>query len=167
VRVALKISKNEALSFAKQLENPIFQPYIEGKEWSIDLYRSKEGEVKGCVARLRDCVIGGESQVTTTVSYPLLENYCIALANQLNIYGHAVVQVIEDEKGQFHIIECNLRFGGASTASLAVGLDSFYWFFVEALGRELKHYPFHRHQQDIRQIRYSVDKVIPWSSSLT
>ena len=76
-----------------------------------------------------------------------------------------MIQVIEDEEGSFHVIECNPRFGGASTASLAVGLDSFYWFLLECSGQNLQGYLFLRSQQEVRQVRYAADWILPWSSS--
>jgi carbamoyl-phosphate synthase large subunit len=160
----INVSKEEALSYSQQLIEPIFQPYLAGTEWSVDLYRSLDGIVKGCVARTRDSVVKGESQITTTHRYPALEELCTQLAQRLDIKGHAIIQVIVDAQENFHIIECNPRFGGASTASLAVGLDSFYWFFLECLGQNLQDYPFIR-RGDIRQIRHPTDQVIPWSSS--
>lgn len=140
---------------------------MEGKEWSVDVYRSFQGKVKGIVARQRNYVIDGESQVTTTVHYPALESLCHEIADLLKIQGPAVFQLIEDQNGNFHVIECNPRFGGASTASLAIGLDSFFWFFVECLGLNLHDYPFIRGKGEIRQVRYMTDRILPWSSYLT
>jgi RimJ/RimL family protein N-acetyltransferase len=165
-QIALRLSREEAIKHANKLEDPLFQPFIEGQEWSIDLYRSFAGEVKGCVARQRNYVMHGESQVTTTLHHPLLEHLCHEMANALKIEGHAVFQVIEDAKGDYHIVECNPRFGGASTASIAVGLDSFFWFFAECLGLNLHKYPFLRSKEEVRQVRYPTDRVLPWSSSL-
>lgn len=162
--VGLQLSRAQAEQYAQNLKQPIFQPYVKGKEWSVDLYRSFTGQIKGCVARLRNFIVNGESQVTTTVRFPALEKLCQEMANALNIQGHAVFQVLEDMQGRFHVIECNPRFGGASTASLAVGLHSFLWFFVECQGRSLDDYPFVR-CEEIRQIRYPTDQVLPWSSS--
>lgn len=164
IRIELNISKEQASTYAKHLNDPIFQPYIAGQEWSVDLYRSSQGRVMGCVARQRNLIVQGESQITTTASYPSLENLCKSVAHLLGIQGHAVIQVMEDEEGAFHIIECNPRFGGASTASLAVGLDSFYWFLLECCGQSLQGYPFIRSQQDVRQVRYAADWILPWSS---
>ncbi len=164
IQLGLHLSREEALRHSQCLQNPIFQPQIEGKEWSVDLYRSRTGKVKGCVVRSRDIVVQGESQVTTTVSYPKLEDLCQKMADTLCLEGHAVFQVLEDAPGNFFVIECNPRFGGASTASLAVGLDSFYWFFLDCLGQDLEDYPFIRRRGEIRQIRHPVDQVIPWLS---
>lgn len=162
-RIGLKLNKDDAKMHARQLNDPIFQPYIEGVEWSVDLYRSKHGKVMGTVARKRDYVVNGESQITTTAFHPVLEKLCETVAITLNIYGHAVLQVIEDGEGDFHIIECNPRFGGASTASLAVGLDSFYWFFLECMGQNIEENPFVRSSEQVRQVRYPADWILPWS----
>lgn len=165
-QLGLRLTAQEALEHSQKLKQPLFQPFIEGQEWSVDLYRSFEGKVKGCVARQRNYIVNGESQVTTTVHYPALEHLCQKMADVLKIQGHAIFQLIEDKKGNFHVIECNPRFGGASTASLAVGLDSFAWFFAECLGLSLHDYPFIRSSREIRQVRYMTDRLLPWSSYL-
>lgn len=166
--LGVNLSKDQAHEYAKKLSEPIFQPYIKGKEWSIDLYRNREGRVMGCVARERNIIIEGESKVTTTCSYPALEEMCKQMADAMGLYGHAIFQVIEENEGgpsatpfsKFHVIECNPRFGGASTASLAVGLDSFYWFLLECLGRNLQHCQFYRMAGEITQIRYPANMII-------
>ncbi len=160
-RIGLNLSKGEAVEFGKTLKEPIFQPYIEGEEWSVDVYRSKRGKVKGIVARRRELIANGESQITSTASFSDLERLSADLADHLDIYGHAVIQVLVDSSGKFHIIECNPRFGGASTASLAVGLDSFYWFLTEAIGIDIEDYPFNRSSTEIRQVRHPQDWIIP------
>ncbi len=166
-QLGLGLTREEALRHGCQLKEPIFQPFIEGIEWSVDVYRSFKGKVKGSVARQRNHVVNGESQVTTTVHYPSLEHLCHEMADLLKIEGHAVFQLIEDEMGKFHVIECNPRFGGASTASIAVGLESFFWFFTECVGIDLQDYPFMRGKGEIRQVRYLTDRLLPWSSFLT
>ena len=162
LEMGLNMTREQALKHSQKMKEPIFQPYIEGKEFSIDLYLTRKGKIQGCIARERNVVVNGESQVTTTVSYPALEKLGSEVAHALSLNGHVLVQVIEDSKGDFHIVECNPRFGGASTASLAVGLNSFVWFFAENLGLDLTNYPFIRHPSEIRQVRHATDTVIPW-----
>ena len=90
---------------------------------------------------------------------PELESLCCNVAEILKLYGHIVLQVIEDEKGDYHIVECNCRFGGASTLSIASGLDSFYWFLLEAADVDISEYPFLRSENEKRQIRFPEDVV--------
>lgn len=158
--IGLCLTKEKAHRHAQKLEAPVFQPFIPGIEMSIDLYMTRAGKAKGAVARKRDYVINGESQITTTIRNEKLEDLCIGVATYLGLYGHAVMQVIIDHEGQFHLIECNPRFGGASTVSLEAGLDSFYWFLLESQGVNLDDYPFNRSLKEKRQIRYPADFVI-------
>lgn len=162
LNMGLKLSKIEALEHAAKLQYPLFQPYIEGQEYSVDLYRTLSGEIKGCIARRRDLIVNGESQITTTAKKPILEQLCCKVADSLQLYGHAVFQALETEDHHFYLIECNPRFGGASTASIAAGLETFVWFLSESRGLDLKDYPFQRIENEIRMIRYPADRMIPW-----
>ena len=152
--LGLKLSPKEAHAFAQTLQESLFQPYIHGVEYSIDLFASHK-KVHGIVVRERNVIVDGESQVTTTVCNKTLEAQVMRVARALNIYGHAVFQVIQAKNGAYYFVECNPRFGGASTASLEVGLDSFYWFFMECKKEALP--PFVRKESEIRQVRYPQD----------
>jgi carbamoyl-phosphate synthase large subunit len=155
----LDIAPADARAKAGSLSAPIFQPFIAGVEYSADVYVDRGGSAHGVVVRRRDVVLGGESQVTTTVRHARAESLCAAIAAKLGIYGHCVFQLIEDERGQLHIIECNARFGGASTLSVAAGLDSFCWFLLESRAQTLGSAPFVRAPRELRQVRYACDRV--------
>lgn len=159
-QIKVDVDKQEAVEHAKQLENPIFQPFVQGTEWSVDLYVDRSGKVKGSVARTRDSVTDGESHITTTAKNDMLERMCQNVVEYLRLYGHVVIQVMIDDIGRMHLIECNSRFGGASTLSIEVGLDSFYWFLLEAIGENVNHYPFFRSQNEKRQVRYPMDLIV-------
>ena len=158
--IGLNITKQEALAHAATLENPIYQPYIQGREVSADLYLDLNGRTKGVVLRNRELIEHGESQITTTFRDQSLERLCSEIAEELDIYGHVVFQMFITEKGDVQIIEVNPRFGGASTLSLAVGLDSFYWFLLEANGNDLQEYPFLRAVKEKRLVRHASDLII-------
>jgi len=133
--IGIRLSKKDAEEHARSLNHPVFQPYIEGKEISVDLYIDRSGHAKGVILRYREKVVEGESQVTTTFRDEHLEVQCVRLAEDLNLYGHVMFQLIQQENLPIrYFLECNARFGGASTLSLAAGLDSFYWFFQEVDG---------------------------------
>ena len=75
----------------------------------------------------------------------------------LNLYGHVILQAIISDKNEVFIIECNPRFGGASTLSVHAGLDSFYWAYLESMKVSIKDYPFIRSQKELTQVRYPQD----------
>ncbi len=158
--IALNVSKKDAIKHARRLNAPIFQPFIAGKEYSVDFYITRNGTPKGAISRSRDLIRNGESQVTTTARKPALEKFCATVAKVLKLRGHLVFQAVEDKVGVYHILECNCRFGGASTLSMAAGLDSFYWFMMESMGDDLSNIPFHRKEKTLRQIRFPQDMII-------
>ena len=155
--IGLNLNYKQALEHAKLLSNPIFQPYIHGNEISIDGWINKDGVVLGVVLRRRDRVVNGESQITTTFRNIYFENQAIEILKTLGLRGPVVMQalIVDD---MLHIIECNPRFGGASTASIAVGLDSFYWSLSE-FNQSSEQPFFNRLEIDVMQIRTSSDRI--------
>ena len=158
--MGLRLSAVDAQQHAQGLEAPIFQPMIEGNEISADVYVSQSGDLKGVVLRRRDLVVGGESQVTTTLIDQDLESLCAKVVKNLGIRGHAVLQIMIDPQGQPHIIECNSRFGGASTLAIRAGLESFYWYLLEASGDSLRDFTLPVQSRPLRQIRFAEDRVV-------
>jgi carbamoyl-phosphate synthase large subunit len=159
--IGIHLNKVQALEYSIKLQNPIFQPYIQGEEYSVDLYLDNFHKTKGAIARTRNLVIHGESQITRSVQDDILIQLCSKLAESLSLSGHVVLQLFKDDQAKFHIIECNTRFGGASSLSIALGLDSLYWFLLESQGVSLNDdYPFVRSEQEKTQIRFAKDLII-------
>jgi len=156
---ALDVDRATASDAAARLEQPVFQPFIGGVEISADAYVAASGLCIGVVLRTRDVIVAGESQVTTTVRDERLEAIVGALAERLGVYGHCVIQVIVDPAGQPWLLECNARFGGASTLAIAAGLDSFGWFLRECRGDIPTAADFRRNPGRLRQVRYPADLV--------
>ncbi|MCP5041149.1 MAG: ATP-grasp domain-containing protein, partial [bacterium] len=159
------VAPEVAEEVAKGIGSPIYQPFVRGREYSIDLYRDRLGCVHGTVCRTRDTVVGGESQVTTVVDAPDLEVLCAKVVEVLDYNGHATLQAIELPTGQFQMLECNARFGGASTLSERAGLESFYWFFAEASGRGLTSAPFTPTRDRLRLVRHATDSFVSQASA--
>jgi carbamoyl-phosphate synthase large subunit len=159
LQMGLNLSQVDALAHARTLQEPIFQPFIVGREISVDAYVARDGRVHGLVPRTRDVVVRGESQVTTTILDPALTARLTAIIEKLGLYGPLVLQAIIAPDGQLHLIECNCRFGGASTLGIAAGVDSFFWFLQEAAGADLTHFPFQPAPGPLRQVRAAADTV--------
>jgi carbamoyl-phosphate synthase large subunit len=155
--IALDVSPAEAAAFAAGFTEPVFQPFVEGRELSVDLFARADGRVLGAVARTRDLVVDGESQVTTAVDAPELVAECTLLAAQLGIRGHAVFQAIDTGSGHAHV-ECNPRVGGASALAFAAGLRTPEYLVREALGEVPG--PASALVSGLRLVRRPVDRVL-------
>ena len=145
---------------AASLIDPIYQPFQNGFEITVDAYVTKFREVKGLIMRKRIKVVDGESKVSTSFENVLLREKFFVFLNKLNFYGHITLQAIIDDSDNIHLIECNPRIGGASMLSIHAGLDSFYWFYSEALGEDLSTYPFLPAGKTITLVRYPDDIYI-------
>ena len=116
--------------------------------------------MKGLITRYRKIIENGESLVTQTFYSEKLSNEIIEYIEKLNLYGHIILQLFIDQNDNLNIIECNTRFGGASTLSIKAGLNSFYWFILEAHGVSVEKFPFQPLEQILTQIRYPQDLII-------
>ena len=110
--------------------------------------------------RKRDVVVNGESQISSTFIDQKLQQVFSKIIKNFKFYGHINLQALIDEKGNVHVIECNSRFGGASTLAIQAGLDSFYWIYLEAIGETLGNYPFYPSATSIKQVRHPHDSYL-------
>lgn len=158
-RLGVGLGLEAAKIYANKLSHPLYQEYVCGREWSADVYRTKEGLIKGVIMRWRNQVKEGESQVTTTFYDPNLEHILIKAVRVLNIQGHAVFQGFMTADREVALMEVNARFGGASALSLAMGLDSFYWWLLECMGNDLSAVSYVSSYETKQLIRYPADKI--------
>jgi len=158
--IGIDLDLAQAKAHAWTLQEPIFQPYVEGREISVDAWLNRDCRLNGLVLRRRDVVTNGESKVTTTFRNPTLEAQAEYILSKLSLRGPVVMQAIVDVNGSMQVIECNPRFGGASTVSIAVGLDSLRWSLLEAVNADKGQYEFQRSADEVRQVRTSEDILI-------
>ncbi len=139
-KMGINLTKSKAIQFSKKITNPIFQPFITGTEISVDAYVNRKGEVMGVVLRERNLIINGEAKVSTTFSDNRIEIISIEIIKHLNLFGHVMLQMFKTPHNELFLIECNPRFGGASTLSVKAGLDSFKWAYLEAMKVDISNY---------------------------
>jgi carbamoyl-phosphate synthase large subunit len=158
--LGLDLERDAALIHARGLVDPIFQPFVPGPEISIDAWLAADHTLHGLVLRRRDKVVRGESQITTTFRNAALEREAQIVLSTLRLRGPVVMQAIVPPTGGLRVIECNARFGGASTASIGVGLDMLFWSLLEYYRPGSPLPPFVRHPGEVRQVRVPQDVMI-------
>lgn len=120
----------------KTKESYIFQPIIEGTEYTVDGYITIDNMFVDAVPRERMRVDGGEVVTSKTKDLPRLVNYTKNIGLDLGIVGPYNIQYIVNGDN-IKIIEINARFGGGCTLSIEAGLDMPY--FIES---EYSNQPF-------------------------
>jgi carbamoyl-phosphate synthase large subunit len=90
-------------------EERIFQEFIEGNEYTIDVLCDQNSNVLFCGPRKRIAVKSGQSVKGITINNDILQDYVKQICKAVGIVGVCNIQFIEKEN-QFYFIEINPRY---------------------------------------------------------
>jgi len=141
-----KSSKNK---FKKNNKNYIFETFIDGDEYSVDLYINQNKEPEGIVCRKRVEITGGESTVIISEKNKKLENLSLSIAQYFNIIGPANIQFIK-KKNKYFFMEINPRIAGGMMNTTKSGLDIPDMMIKETLKKKINKFKFTR----VKTVKY-------------
>lgn len=111
--------------YADRIGDYIVQPFIYGKEYTIDIFCDYEGNPVYITPRERMAVRAGEVLKTRIVQDEIMIAEMQALIADYKPCGQITVQLIQDGKTRDnYYIEINPRFGGGAPLSMKAGADS-------------------------------------------
>lgn len=96
--------------------------YLPGEEYTIDCIASN-GSCEIVLPRKRTKMLEGISIKGTFIRSPEIIAYCEEIIRSLQLDGPIGIQVKQDRKGSFKILEINPRIQGTSVAALGVGIN--------------------------------------------
>ncbi|MDA8775790.1 ATP-grasp domain-containing protein [Opitutales bacterium] len=132
--IGINLRQGELQKHSQKLKEPVFQPQINGREFSAETWIDKNNRCHGVILRWRTLVVNGESHKSITFKNSEWEEKLIATFNRIEgLRGHILAQVIVDQHDKLHLVEINPRLGGASPLALASGLHSVKWAILEFL----------------------------------
>jgi carbamoyl-phosphate synthase large subunit len=157
ILVKTNLSREDALRAALSFRNPVIQPMINGREFSVDVWISQSGASGVSSVRFRDVILDGEARVTSTFRDDKIENLAISMARAIGISGLCVLQgfILADKSVLF--IECNARVGGATTASINSGVPLLDLLIADALKLNVETILKHFIRRDLKQVRAPFD----------
>lgn len=123
---AFRVENMEELAFhAGHIPDYIIQPFISGKEFTIDIFCDFEGHPISIVPRERLAVRAGEVLKTKITMDPILLEEARAIIRNFRPCGPMTVQLIRDNvTGEDYFIEINPRYGGGAPLSMKAGARS-------------------------------------------
>lgn len=122
---AFKVENEEELEvYAGQVEDYIVQPFVSGREYTIDIFCDWDGEPVSIVPRERMQVRAGEVLKTRIFMDSVMIEEARALCKAFRPCGPMTVQLIRDEAGIDWFIEINPRYGGGAPLSMKAGARS-------------------------------------------
>ena len=122
---AFKVENEEELEvYAGQVEDYIVQPFVSGREYTIDIFCDWDGEPISIVPRERLQVRAGEVLKTRIELDQTMIEEAKVLCAAFKPCGPMTVQLIRDAEGIDWYIEINPRFGGGAPLSMKAGARS-------------------------------------------
>ncbi len=111
--------------YAEKIGDYVIQPFIEGAEYTVDIFCDYEGSPVYITPRERIAVRAGEVLKTKIVQDRRMIEEMQTLIADFHPCGQITVQLIrEKETGEDYYIEINPRFGGGAPESIKAGADS-------------------------------------------
>ena len=122
---AFKVENEEELEvYAGQVEDYIVQPFVSGREYTIDIFCDWVGNPISIVPRERLQVRAGEVLKTQICMDSTMIEEAKALCVAFKPCGPMTVQLIQDDTSIDWYIEINPRFGGGAPLSMKAGARS-------------------------------------------
>lgn len=138
---AFKVNDAEELAvYAEMVEDYIIQPFIEGKEYTIDIFCDFNGEPIYITPRERMAVRSGEVLKTQVCMDKKMLQESRQIIQRFQPCGPMAVQLIRQKgTGEDYFIEINPRFGGGAPLSMRAGARSAEAVLDLLCGRKLKY----------------------------
>lgn len=138
---AYKVNNLENLKlYAEKIGDYIIQPYISGREYTIDIFCDYEGNPVYITPRERLAVRAGEVLKTKITQDDTMIAQMQVLISDFKPCGQITVQLIREETtGDDYYIEINPRFGGGAPLSIKAGADSAKAVIRMLSGEKLKY----------------------------
>lgn len=116
-------NSNELRIYSSIVLDPIVQDFIEGEEYTVDVFLDFQSNIITIVPRLRLATRSGEISKGKIVKDREIMNDVTRLMKVLKPIGHITVQLMKTKNG-IKYIEINPRFGGGAPMSIQCGADS-------------------------------------------
>jgi len=117
--------KNEIKLYADLIKDYVIQPYIEGMEYTVDIFCDFGGMPVYITPRVRLAVRAGEVLKTKIDLDERIINECKKIIEKFKPCGPITVQLIREiNTGEDYYIEINPRYGGGVPLSMKAGARS-------------------------------------------
>lgn len=134
-----KVNNHKELTTYRELiTDPIVQDFMEGEEYTVDIFLDFKSNIITVVPRLRIATRSGEIAKGKIVKDQEIMDDVKRLMKVLKPIGHITVQLMKTNKG-IEYIEINPRFGGGAPMSIQSGADSCENLFKLLMGEELEY----------------------------
>jgi carbamoyl-phosphate synthase large subunit len=131
-------SMEELRFYGKRIRNCMVQEFLDGQEYTCDVYVDMHMKVRCVVPRKRVETRGGEVTKSITAKHRRIMDVARRFAETLGAGpGMVTIQLFLCRDGSIKIVEINPRFGGGAPLGIKAGADSPLWVLQEMSGLPL------------------------------
>lgn len=109
--------RSELEFYLQKVKQPVIQEFVEGAEYTIDVFSDLSGNPLSIIPRVRLQVESGISVKGVTVYDEEIISYCDQIAKKLKLIGPSCIQCLKTDR-RLEFTEINPRFGGGSALSI-------------------------------------------------
>ncbi len=151
-------NEKELKFFINYIDDPIIQNYIDGKEYTVDLFSNFQKKTLSVVVRERIEAFHGESYKGKTVKDMDIIRGAKNVAEKLGTIGHITLQFIKNDS-VIKLIEINPRFGGGAALGIKAGSNT-PLFLLQLISGEKIEPQIGNFKEDLLMLRYTDDLFI-------
>jgi carbamoyl-phosphate synthase large subunit len=142
--------------FSSKFSNVIFQEYLPGTEYTVDVLSDLDKKPLVAVPRLRLETRAGVSTIGEVIHDPQIEQTCMNIARSVGITGPCCIQMKRSRDGALKTVEINPRMGGGTIFAALAGANFPALVLDMASGKEIVKPSF----SEITVIRYLEEIVM-------
>lgn len=144
----------ELRDWVKDIEDPIIQPHLKDKEYSIDAYLDLiSGELIDVVMKEKLSMANGASDKTVSTTNEELESLITAFLRDSNFKGPIDIDCFE-YKGKYYISEINPRFGASYIYAHELGHNFMTYIVNNMRGEENEPYKGIDYDDGVHMYKY-------------
>ena len=152
-------NQKELAFYAKRIPNPICQEFVQGTEFTCDVYVDFGMKARCVVPRKRIEIRAGEVSKGQIIKDRHIMSQVSRLVETLGAGpGLITLQLFKTPEGKLKFIEINPRFGGGVPLSIQAGANFPKWILQEMLGKPLggkkTNIPFDGFKDGLVMLRY-------------
>lgn len=156
-RDIMLLDNNDDIKYiTSKMKDLIFQEYLPGTEYTIDVLSDLEKRALMAVPRIRIQTKAGISTKGRVLKNRKIEDECKQIADFIGIRGPCCIQMKEDENGIVKLVEINPRMGGGTIFTTLAGAN-FPMMLIDLIEHKKVKVP---EIQEITVIRYYEEIVI-------
>ena len=154
-----KIEDVTELESYKHKKNYIYQPYVKGKEFGVDVYFDLlDGKIKSLFIKEKIAMRAGETDKAISVYREDIKELILKL-EKFNFKGPIDVDVFEDSEGNIYINEINPRFGGGYPHAYNSGVNFIENIYTNLQGQSIKK-NIGGYKKDVIMLKYNEAKYL-------